>query len=120
MANRKNLVPNSNRTPRERRENAKKAGIASGKARREKAVFRRAFEALMDIEVPVPSLKDQLEALGIDPNGANALAFTAFRTALISGDIKAIMEMRKILGEDKIDEDKGQGVTVITGEEALE
>lgn len=44
MANEQNLVPNSKRTPSERRENARKAGIASGKARREKKTFRELME----------------------------------------------------------------------------
>lgn len=38
--NEKNLIPNEERTPRERRENARKAGIASGKARREKKTIQ--------------------------------------------------------------------------------
>ena len=44
MANEQNLVPNSQRTPSERRENARKAGIASGKARREKKTLREIME----------------------------------------------------------------------------
>ena len=39
-----NLTPNEARTPEERRENARKAGKASGKARREKADLRRAVQ----------------------------------------------------------------------------
>lgn len=44
MANEQNLIPNSERTPSERRENARKAGIASGKARREKKTLREIME----------------------------------------------------------------------------
>ena len=44
MANPENLVPNSERSPKERRENARKGGIASGKARREKKAFRELME----------------------------------------------------------------------------
>ena len=40
MANEQNLVPNEARTPSERRENARKAGIASGKARRERKLIK--------------------------------------------------------------------------------
>lgn len=39
MANEQNLIPNSERTPSERRENARKAGIASGEARRKKKLL---------------------------------------------------------------------------------
>lgn len=48
MANEQNLIPNSERTPSERRENARKAGIASGKARREKADLRRQLQVFLE------------------------------------------------------------------------
>lgn len=41
MANEENLIDNSVRTPSERRENARKAGIKSGEVRREKAQLRK-------------------------------------------------------------------------------
>ena len=40
MANEKNLKPNSERTPKKRKENARKGGIASGKARLAKKTAR--------------------------------------------------------------------------------
>lgn len=40
MPNAENLIPNSDRTPSERRDNASKAGKASGKARRAKRTMR--------------------------------------------------------------------------------
>ena len=50
MANEQNLVPNEARTPEERRENARKAGIASGKARREKADLKRQLQVFLEAE----------------------------------------------------------------------
>jgi len=44
------LVPNEARTPEERRENARKAGIASGKARREKADLKRQLQVFLEAE----------------------------------------------------------------------
>ncbi len=44
MANEQNLIPNSKRSPREVRENGRKGGIASGKARREKKTLREIME----------------------------------------------------------------------------
>ena len=41
MANVKNLIPNSVRTPSERRESARKAGLKSGEVRRQKAELRK-------------------------------------------------------------------------------
>lgn len=44
VANAKNLIPNEKRTPSERRGNAKKAGKASGEARRQKRALRECLE----------------------------------------------------------------------------
>lgn len=43
-----NLVPNEDRTPEERRANARKAGMASGAARRRKADLRKAAQQILD------------------------------------------------------------------------
>ena len=48
MANEQNLIPNSERSPNEVRENGKKGGINSGKARRRKKEFRELFEKMLD------------------------------------------------------------------------
>lgn len=47
MANEQNLIPNSERSPKEVRENGKKGGINSGKARRRKKEFRELFEKML-------------------------------------------------------------------------
>lgn len=46
--NEQNLIPNSERSPNEVRENGKKGGINSGKARRRKKEFRELFEKMLD------------------------------------------------------------------------
>lgn len=51
MANEKNLKPQNTRTKKEQREIAKKGGIASGKARKEKADLRRQLQLWMETEV---------------------------------------------------------------------
>lgn len=43
MANEQNLIPNSQRSPSEVRENSRKGGIASGEARRAKRDFRESM-----------------------------------------------------------------------------
>jgi hypothetical protein len=48
MANEQNLIPNSERTPSELREQTRKAGIASGKARKRKADLRRMAQDVLD------------------------------------------------------------------------
>ena len=49
--NEQNLVPNSARTPKERRENARKAGKASGVARRKKADMRKLLHDMVNEQV---------------------------------------------------------------------
>ena len=44
MANEQNLIPNSQRSPSEVRENARKGGIKSGEVRRAKRTFRELME----------------------------------------------------------------------------
>lgn len=51
MANNKNLKPQNTRTKEEQREIAKKGGIASGKARKEKADLRKQLQLWMETEV---------------------------------------------------------------------
>lgn len=46
--NDENLIPNSERTPSELREQTRKAGIASGKARRAKADLRKAMQEALN------------------------------------------------------------------------
>ena len=51
MANEENLIPNEERTPSERRENARKSGIASGKARRRKRSMKEAADLFLSLPV---------------------------------------------------------------------
>ena len=60
MPNTQNLIPNSERTPDERRRNAKKAGIASGEKRRHQRDLREAVKALQGIVLPVKGEGDGL------------------------------------------------------------
>ena len=48
MAKEDNLIPFSERSKEEAREMGKKGGIASGKARKEKATMKKTLEMLLD------------------------------------------------------------------------
>lgn len=48
MANEQNLIPNSQRSPSEVRENGRKGGIASGKARAERKTLREELLLLLE------------------------------------------------------------------------
>lgn len=68
MANEQNLIPNSERTPEQLREQTRKGGIASGKVRREKASFKQAIKWLMesDIKITEGGLYEKYKEQGID------------------------------------------------------
>lgn len=94
MANEQNLIPNDQRTPTERRENARKAGQASGRARRNKKMIRDCLEILLE-----KKMKDQDGAV---MTGAEAIALTAFQRAL-NGDMKAMEFVRDTSGQKPAD-----------------
>ena len=94
-----NLVPNSERTPKKRQEIARKAGVASGKARREKKTMRELLEAAFAI-----AMKDKEGQSIKSPDTGKEL--TLKEAAMIelalkasTGDIKAIETASKLLGE---------------------
>lgn len=100
--NEKNLIPNSERTPSERRENARKAGKASGIARREKKALKTTLEALLSMPIKDGKLEDvdkvkSLASLdGKNISVQEAIVLKALQKAL-NGDIKAFNAIADIL-----------------------
>ena len=94
MANIENLVPNEDRTPEERRENARKAGIASGVARRKKRDLREACLAILDMDVTTKS--------GETMTGAEAMVAKLFQQAM-KGNIKAFIALRDTAGQKPVE-----------------
>lgn len=106
MPNEKNLIPNSARTPNERRENARKAGIASGEARRAKKTMREYANFLLSLPVSDGRKWNKLSRMGIPPEGIdNKMAVVAaLMLAAQAGDVSAAKELRNIIGEDSVQE----------------
>lgn len=102
MANEQNLIKNSERTPSERRENAKKAGVASGKARRKKANLKKAFETILQADVASPNVKKQLEDMGFDTTNEMALAMVIMQKAM-KGNVRAFEQISKLTTTDAKD-----------------
>lgn len=73
---------NDNRTPEERRELAKIAGQASGKARRRKADFRKTLNLLLTAEIDNEEWKPVLESLGVECTLESALLTAQIKMAL--------------------------------------
>ena len=101
MANEQNLIRNEDLTPEQRRENARKAGIASGKARKKRKAMKEQMEMLLTLPVKSSKTKEVLKKLGIkstEMNNQMALIVALYQTALKGGKnsvtaFKTIMEM---------------------------
>ena len=99
MANEQNLkVPSS----KEARENGKKGGVASGKARRKKANLKKAFETILQADVASPNVKKQLEDLGFDTTNEMALAMVMMQKAM-KGNVRAFEQISKLTTTDAKD-----------------
>ncbi len=99
MANERNLIPNSKRTPSEVRENAKKGGIKSGESRREKRLLKELLE----------------EALLIKTDTGNK--YIDITNALIKqaeeGNVKAYETIRDTLGQKQIEKAQISGTGIV-------
>lgn len=92
--NDKNLIPNSERSPTEVRENGQKGGLASGEARRRKRDLRQALEMLLEREY-----KDKN---GNAVTGTEAISAKLFEQAM-KGNIKAFEMVRDSVGQKPIE-----------------
>lgn len=102
MANEKNLIPNSNRSPNEVRENGRKGGKKSGEVRREKKLLRELLEE---------ALLKKTETGNKYIDITNALIKQAEE-----GNVKAYETIRDTLGQKPVDkiEHSGNIPVVIT------
>lgn len=91
MANEQNLRPGEYKLS---QDEAKKGGINSGKARREKRDLKRAFDALLE--------KEYTDAKGVKKSGAELLAMKQFESAL-KGDPRAFEIVRDTSGQKPIE-----------------
>ena len=89
---------NSKRTPEERRELAKKAGQASGKARRRKANFQKTLNLLLTAEIDNEEWKPVLESLGVECTLESALLMAQIKAAL-DGDTQAAKFVAQYSGQ---------------------
>ena len=95
---RANLIPMNRRTEIEQKRIATMGGKASGAARRKKADFKRVLNQILTMQVPDDVMKEQLEALGLDPDMQTALNAAMVREAL-AGSVKAAEYVAKYSGQ---------------------
>lgn len=110
MANEQNLVPNSARTPKERRENARKAGIASGEARRRKKTCRDFFMQLREMPVNDEKLIAAMKRAGFTNNDDLTYGAAMAMQTMIKA-MKGNSQMMR-LAYEMMGENQTQGVVV--------
>ena len=99
-----NLIPQSERTKAEQREIAKKGGIASGKARREKKAMKDTLTALLSMPLKsgkaadVESIKNLAALKGKNITVQEAIMLAQIQKAL-KGDTKAAEYIRDTSGQ---------------------
>ena len=102
------LVQNQERTPSERRESARKAGIASGDARRKKKALREMMELALQMEEQNEGYRSRMVKAGWEPE--NMTQMSVITQGLIqkakAGDVQAYNAIRDIIGEKPVDESK--------------
>ena len=96
-----NLIPQSERTKEEQREIARKGGIASGKARREKRDRKQIASELFDLTLKGASVDKIKKVFGInrDLTVYEATVLSCFAKAMQKGDANALEKLLKIAGE---------------------
>lgn len=103
MANEKTLIPFSERTESERREISKKAGKASGEARRRKRDAKAAAKYLLNLPTAEAN-KVAMTKMGIPDDEENATNMMAMMARMmlkgLTGDERAVRLLLELAGED--------------------
>lgn len=98
-----NLIPNSQRSPEEVRENGRKGGIASGKARREKRTIQKILTEYLETNVKKDAQFAKLAAkLGIqgDKSIKDIFTIVCLMNTVKSGNLSDLERLCSLLGED--------------------
>ena len=105
--NEHNLIPNSDRTPSELREQTSKAGKKSGESRRKKKSMKQVMDMLLQMPAEAQADYELLVSLGIDissldENTVNNMLIVnvALLRLAKAGDVQAIKELRSIIEDD--------------------
>lgn len=93
-----NLIPNSERSPEQLREQTRKGGIASGVARRKRKTFAEGIKQILDMPVDDPETLEALKLLGLDGTFLDAINL-AQTAAARKGDTEAARFLRDTIGE---------------------
>ena len=100
--NEENLVSLADRTTEERREIATKAGVASGKARREKRDRKQIASELLDLTVQgagIDKIKKFFNMKNVELTAYDTMFLSCMMKAMQKGDANALEKLLKIAGE---------------------
>ena len=97
--NDKNLIPNSERSPSEVRENGRKGGIKSGEVRREQKTYREMVKTMLSAQVTDPKLLKELKKYGITDTDVKALTLLGMIKASAMGSHNAFDRLLELAGE---------------------
>ena len=103
MANEQNLIPNSERSPNEVRENGRKGGKRSGEVRSANAEMRKRLEAIVKMtlrEGKADKVKNLADAKGANLTVSDAVLIKLVTMAM-SGNLKAMDRLMALLGMDE-------------------
>lgn len=126
MANEQNLIPNEMRTPEERRENARKAGIASGKARVKKKRMKELCNLVLNNKIQdektIEGLKQRFPDMNTDDVTFEFLLILKQYEKAKDGDAKAFELLRDTSGQKPIEQtviafDENNELIIDLGEE---
>lgn len=100
MANEKNLVPQTERSPSEAREMGRKGGIASGAARRRKKSLKQKMQLLLSLPA-AGNDQAELAAMGVEPGDMDneMVLIKALFLSAAEGDTKAFDHIQDVLGK---------------------
>lgn len=108
MANDENLIPNSARSPEELRENGRKGGVASGKARQKKRLMKDLVIEMLNSKIWSDELKAKILNVFPEMEDEKMQVQTAMIASQIQkamkGDTKAFEVMRDTAGQKPIEQ----------------
>lgn len=103
MANAENLIPNSERSPTEVRENSRKGGIASGKKRREKRTIQQILNAVIDGKIDsLPQFAVIARKLGLEDakNIKEVYTILCLLNTVKTANLGDLERLEKLIGEE--------------------
>ena len=97
--NDKNLIPNSERSPNEVRENGRKGGIKSGEVRREQKTYREMAKAMLSATITDENILNELQAYGLSETDVKAYTLLGMIKASGNGSHNAFDRLMELIGE---------------------